>query len=242
MLAGCATTGATRDQPTFAMDLSADPDILLVEARAYLIAGHYDDAAARFDKLLSGLDLPPDQRLFISAGLFLARNEQGRLGSERQAATGLLNAWEAVPGAADDPQFAEIERLLQRATLVLQAAEAELDPEFSAGPSNAIVVYGRSDADFFLSRSRCGPDLQGTWEVTKREDVSRYREHFDRVAATCDKGGETRDFWVDTSIWAALVATTSEGAEPPVGFTREEAERFVEFELQTFATSPASGE
>jgi len=240
VLGACATTGGQKDKPTFAVDLSADPDILLAEARAYLMARHFDDAAVRFEKLLTGMSLGAEDRLFIAGGLFLARSEQGRLGRERQAATSLLNAWAEVPGATDDARFSDIERLVQRATLVLRAAEAELDREYFAGPSNALLVHARSDAEFFLSRSRCGDDLRGSWVVVERVEVNRYREYYDRIVATCDKGGETREFWVDTSIWNALVAVTAEGAEPPEGFTREEAELLVATELR--AASMGFGE
>ena len=234
LLAGCATVRppSTTSPPLAAIDLSNDPEILLVEARAYLMAEHWADAAIRFDKLITALEHDPAEHLYLVGALFLARSRDDRLELEREAAKGLLRAWEAMPDAPEAPRFDEIERLIQRATLSMQAMQAEADPEFSAGPSNAIAVHGPSEEDFFLDRTRCGDELQGVWRRVERHPVHTYLEQHDRVVATCDADGQTREFWMDTSVWTALVAAAEQGDEPPAGFTREEAEVLVRQELR----------
>lgn len=233
LMAGCATArqpGAP--PPVVTTELSNDPEILLVEARAYLLAEHWADAAIRFDKLITGLEHEPDQHLYLAAGLFLARSRDDRLELERDAAVELIEAWEEVPGAPHEARFDEIQRLVQRANLSLHAMAAEQDPEYSAGPSNAIVVHTPGEEDFFLGRTRCGRDLRGVWRRLERHPVHTFLEHHDKLNATCDGGEGTREFWIDTSVWVALVAAASEGEEPPAGFTREEAELLVGRELE----------
>lgn len=238
LLAGCATLrGGTVPPP----DLSDDPAILTVEARAYLAAERWEEAAVRFEKLLAGLEHEPRERLALTAAVFLTRSRLGDPVPERAAARDLLRAWEAVPDAALDPDLDDVQRLVRRATLVGQAAAAEADPEFSAGPSNAIPVQGRNEEEFFLSRVRCGPDLASEWRLGDRVLVDLYREKYHRLSAACDGGDATREFWVDVSVWAALVAAAAEGADPPRGFTREEAQRLVAEELRLTPMSVSAG-
>jgi hypothetical protein len=244
LVAGCATvrttnptSSTTSPPPIVTTELSNDPEILLVEARAYLLAEHWADAALRFDKLITALEHEPDEHLYLAGALFLARSRDDRIELEREAARGLLRAWEQVPQAGETPRFHEIERLVQRATLSLQAMKAEQDPEFSAGPSNAIVVHTPGEQDFFLTRTRCGDGLRGVWRRVERHPVHTYLEHHDRLVAACDEGEQTREFWVDTSVWVALVAASDEGDEPPPGYTREEAEALVNRELRRLPVS-----
>lgn len=233
---GCVTVrgapASPPQEPAFGTQLSNDPEILLVEARAYLLAEHWADAAIRFDKLLTGLDHPPDHHLFLAGALFLARSRADRLELERAAARSLLEAWEGMPGARGEPRFDETQRLVQRAALSMHAEAAERDAEYSAGPSNAIVVHQPSEQDFFLSRTRCGPDLRGVWRRVERAPMHTYLEYYDKVTATCDGGEGTREFWIDTSVWVALHAAVTEGDAPPDGFTRAEAELLVGQEAQ----------
>jgi len=230
LVAGCVTTRgaattstAVAGEPTFGSELSNDPEILMVEARAYLMAEHWADAAIRFDKLLTGLEHEPDRHLFLAGALYLARSRDDRLELERDAARRLLGAWQELPEAVDDPRFDETQRLVQRARLSLHAQAAETDPEYSAGPSNAIVVHKPSEEDFFLSRTRCGDDLRGVWRRVERSPVHTFLEHHDKVVATCDGDEGTREFWIDTSVWVGLLATVHDGDEPPPGFTKAEA-------------------
>ena len=246
LLAGCVTArpastpSPAAAEPTFGTELSNDPEILLVEARAYLLAEHWADAAIRFDKLLTGIEHDPDHHLFLAGGLFLARSRDDRLELERDAARRLLEAWEELPGAVDQPRFDETQRLVQRAALSLHAAAAETDPEYSAGPSNAIVVHRPSEQDFFLSRTRCGQGLRGVWRLVERAPMQTFLEHYDKVIATCDGAEGTREFWIDTSVWFGLQAAVHEGDDPPPGFTRAEAEMLVGQELPVAPVSAFS--
>jgi hypothetical protein len=232
LLIACATTrggGSTSD--AFG-ELSDDPDILMAEARAMLLAERWDWAAPRFEKLLIGKPNSDQERLLLHSGLFLARTHGDSVEAERSAAADFVGAWQSITHDPSAPGYREMADLARRAKLVGVAAELEANPASGGDPASAVLVLGPSEEYFVLSRMGCGKKARGTWKLDGQELVQEGARTFDALDVSCRGGRDDRRFLFEVTLWMALVDAVSQDGPLPDGFSAEDADRIVTQEFQ----------
>ena len=239
LLTGCVTTKPKI--PTSFDDLPDDPAELREEARLCLDNAKWHGAAVRYEKLLATTEMRPRELAAVLLARFVGRSRgaSAALGRkdwiveardlERTAAIDLLGT--RMQLELPEPEEIQVRLLLQRALLVAMAARASQEEELGGTREQALPVWAPTEAQFILSRLPCPGQKTAVWHIDGLETVVAGARTYDRMAVRC---GEVvpvkREYWFDITTWEQLRAVVTSDAEPPAGFSAEDAQVIVDRE------------
>ena len=209
----------------------AGPD-WAIDLQAAFEAQDWPTAEAIASRTLAGQDLGEADRAFALYLRSYTRLRQGDGEGEKTdlgEVIGILRGMVLPPGA----QGADLRLRLRTSEIILEAGRASLDPAVAAGAIAAVPVLIVPQEYLFLERTRCGPDLAGTYQRTTQRLAEEGGHAYDVLEATCTAGGGARTFWFGVDVWlGALTFGLGEGGLPDVvreaGFDEEGARFLVE--------------
>ena len=215
------------------VDLLAEDAVVhhFEQAARGLRTGSFAQSAAEFELLLAQPSLSHARRVLALAGVFTAWHLAGEQEPERAAARrffrpmdlGLAEAQDSLPTAA----ARELRWLRHVALRVVAATDAEERRSVAASALNPIPILAPSEAGETLGWVGCGRDRKGRYLIESESEHTVRGVRYSVLAARCDEGRGRRKFWFDLSLWYAFTATHLGGANPPIGFSAEDAARDV---------------